>query len=196
MGAEGRRFKSCHPDKQGLTCGFTPSLGRRIRSGSAGSTCERRPLSRLPTSGTRSLVGRASSAGDKALRRQLARPIAPAPAPGGHDRTGHGGHRVARVREFIAAHHGSPTVVRLPVYAPDLNAAEDVWANPKKRVEHPRRPGPERTGGRGQEPAQTDSVPTCAHRRIPCPEWTPAEVSALMNRPRPVNLWCVTTSTS
>ncbi len=40
-------------------------------------------------------------------------------------------HVSAVMRTFIQAHPGWLTEVRLPAYAPDLNAAEGVWANMK-----------------------------------------------------------------
>lgn len=33
LGAEGRRFKSCHPDHKGWICGFSPFSVRPVRSG-------------------------------------------------------------------------------------------------------------------------------------------------------------------
>jgi transposase len=40
-------------------------------------------------------------------------------------------HVSAVMRTFAGAHRDWLTVVRLPAYAPDLNAAEGVWANVK-----------------------------------------------------------------
>jgi transposase len=41
-------------------------------------------------------------------------------------------HISAAMRAFTDARHDWLTVVRLPAYAPDLNAAEGAWANMKK----------------------------------------------------------------
>jgi transposase len=43
-------------------------------------------------------------------------------------------HISAAMRTFIQAHPDWLTEVRLPAYAPDLNAAEGVWANMKNSL--------------------------------------------------------------
>jgi hypothetical protein len=40
-------------------------------------------------------------------------------------------HVSVKMRAFIDAHADWLTVIRLPAYAPDLNAAEGVWAHPR-----------------------------------------------------------------
>src|SRR5512144_831451 len=71
------------------------------------------------------------------------------------------------MRAFLDTHTGWLTVVQLPAYAPDLNAAESVWSptqtQPRQRhLDQHRRPRPDR-----EDQTQTPAIPPRRPDRLP-----------------------------
>ena len=78
-------------------------------------------------------------------------------------------HISAVMRGFIQAHPDWLTEVRLPSYAPGLNAAEGAWANMKDGLGNSAA-NVDQLAAIIKEPAQADPVAPRPHRRIPRPD--------------------------
>ena len=61
-------------------------------------------------------------------------------------------HRSQKMRQFTEANSDWLTVIRLPAYAPDLNAVEGAWSSHEKQPGQPRRHHPRRARGHGPQP--------------------------------------------
>ena len=91
-------------------------------------------------------------------------------------------HVSKRMQKFVAAHADWLTVVRLPAYAPELNATEGVWSHLKRGLGNCAATGIDQLAAPGEDPAQAAAVPPGTPRRIPRPDRThPRANPAMIN---------------
>jgi len=98
-------------------------------------------------------------------------------------------HLSKRMNKFVAAHDDWLTVVRLPAYAPELNATEGVWSHLKRSLGNCAATGIDQLRPR-EDPAQADPVPPRTTGWIPRPDrpHPPANPAMISAGPWPFNL--------